>query len=131
FGLHRLWKRKVARLANARLGDRVLDVCCGTGDLAARFADAGAYVVALDFSVQMLERAVKRHASSRQIYFVRADAQQLPFRDETFDVVTIGYGLRNLAEWETGVKEMIRVLKPGGRLVVLEFGRPNFALWRS
>src|SRR5436190_12847398 len=67
FGLHRLWKRKVARLANARLGDRVLDVCCGTGDLAARFADAGAYVVALDFSVQMLERAAKRHASSRQI----------------------------------------------------------------
>jgi len=131
FGLHRLWKRKVARLANAQRGDRVLDVCCGTGDLAARFARTAAHVVALDFSVQMLDHAVKRHASSRQIHFVRADALQLPFSDETFDVVTIGYGLRNLAEWEMGVEEMIRVLKPGGRVVVLEFGRPNSALWRS
>jgi demethylmenaquinone methyltransferase/2-methoxy-6-polyprenyl-1,4-benzoquinol methylase len=118
-------------VAKAQPGDRVLDVCCGTGDLAARFAEIGANVVALDFSVQMLERAVERHASSGRIHCVRADASQLPFRDETFDIVTIGYGLRNLAEWESGVKEMSRVLKPGGRLIVLEFGRPNFAPWRS
>src|SRR5436190_1489269 len=69
-GLHRLWKRKVARVAKAQPGDRVLDVCCGTGDLAARFAEIGANVVALDFSVQMLERAVERHASSGRIHCV-------------------------------------------------------------
>ncbi len=130
-GLHRLWKRKVVHLANVQDGDRALDLCCGTGDLAQRIQQAGAKVVGLDFSTEMLNHATKRAAKLSNISFVRADAQKLPFHDETFDIVTAGYGLRNLADWEVGLAEMNRVLKSGGRMVVLEFGRPNGLIWRS
>ena len=143
FGLHRAWKRRVVRMAGVQSGDRALDVCCGTGDLAFELARAGAEVEALDFSEAMLEVARMRARDKGQSsipnpkssilnpQFHCGDAQQLLFSDHTFDVVTVGYGLRNLASWETGLREMHRVAKPGARLLVLDFGKPDHAAWRS
>lgn len=137
FGLHRLWKRRVVDLARPQPGARALDVCCGTGDLAFGLSRRGAKVVGLDFNSPMLEVAARRNVaeksnpSSPPVSFVRGDAQRLPFADNSFDAVTVGYGLRNLADWETGLREMIRVSRTGGRIIVLEFGKPDNALWRS
>lgn len=149
-GLHRRWKRRVVQLARPQPGQRALDVCCGTGDLALRLAGGGACVIGLDFSEQMLEAAQRKNARApmagspaaqpapsitphppRLVRFIRADAQRLPFADDSFDMVTVGYGLRNLANWEAGVREMQRVARPGGRLVVLDFGKPPNPLWRG
>ena len=130
FGLHRLWKRRVIRLARPQPGERALDVCCGTGDLALGLARCGAQVAGLDFTEPMLDVATRRRSEKRP-HFVRADAQQIPFRDSSFHIVTVGYGLRNLANWETGLCEMRRVATAGGRLLVLDFGKPDNALWRS
>lgn len=129
FGLHRYWKRRAVRLAGPKPGERALDVCCGTGDLARGLAREKAEVVAVDFSVPMLRRAMARGGAQR-IAFVQADALQLPFLDDSFNVVTVGYGLRNLARWEEGLREMARVARRGARLVVLDFGKPRFAPWR-
>jgi demethylmenaquinone methyltransferase/2-methoxy-6-polyprenyl-1,4-benzoquinol methylase len=133
-GLHRCWKRRVARLANVQPGDRALDVCCGTGDLAFALAARGAEVAALDFSEGMLAvaraKARKRGSIVQKPTFLNGDAQGIPFPDATFNIVTVGYGLRNLARWEAGLSEMVRVAKPGGRLLVLDFGKPDCALWR-
>ncbi len=136
FGLHRRWKRRVVELAAVKPGDRALDLCCGTGDLALALAQRGVEVVGLDFSGAMLEIAEKRRQKNPQSpipnpRFVQGDAQQIPFPDAMFDAVTVGYGLRNLASWEAGLAEMRRVAKPGGRLVVLDFGRPSNAVWRA
>lgn len=135
FGLHRHWKRRVVREARPRAGERALDLCCGTGDIALGLAREGAEVVGLDFSERMLELSRKRqskggHAFAR-IEFLRGDAQNVPFSDNSFDIVTIGYGLRNLASWEQGLREMHRVARPAGRLVVLEFGKPENPVWRA
>jgi len=135
-GFHRYWKRLVVRLAKPRAGERVLDLCSGTGDIAFAFSRYELEVTGLDFSPAMLERAVFRALSAnprngdRPPRFVRADAQRLPFADDSFDIVTIGYGLRNLASWENGLNEMRRVAKPGGRLLLLEFGKPDNRVWR-
>jgi demethylmenaquinone methyltransferase/2-methoxy-6-polyprenyl-1,4-benzoquinol methylase len=151
FGMHRHWKRRVVSLAKANPGDRALDVCCGTGDLAFALAAQGAETTGLDFSAPMLAVATAKvqslkskvpspepggrsgtpHPAPRTLHFVHGDAMQLPFPDESFDIVTIGYGLRNLARWETGLAEMARVARPGGRLLVLDFGKPDNALWRA
>jgi len=136
FGLHRHWKHKVVELAAVRPGARALDVCCGTGDIALALARGGAEVTGLDFSRAMLEIAENRRLKNTQSAvahpkFIQGDAQQVPFPDNSFDAVTVGYGLRNLASWETGLGEMLRVARPGGRLVVLDFGKPPNALWRS
>lgn len=130
FGLHRLWKAQVVRLARPAPGSRALDVCCGTGDLAFRLAKAGANVLAVDFSAPMLEVARARQCEGEP-RFLRGDAQQLPFADGSFDIVTVGYGLRNLADWQVGLREMVRVAKPGARLLVLDFGKPPNAFWRN
>lgn len=130
FGLHRRWKRRVADLAAVTPGARALDLCCGTGDLALALARRGARVTGLDFSAPMLAVA-RRRQGGRDIEFIQGDALQIPFPDASFDIVTMGYGLRNLASWEAGLAEMRRVAKPGGRLVILEFGKPANALWRS
>jgi demethylmenaquinone methyltransferase/2-methoxy-6-polyprenyl-1,4-benzoquinol methylase len=151
FSLHRRWKQRVVQLAGARAGLRALDLCCGTGDLALAMARGGAEVIGLDFNTAMLAVARKRkqraearsgkaaddgvNAASGQrpstrVRFVRADAQRIPFPDATFDVISVGYGLRNLADWETGLREMARVAKPGARLLVLEFGKPANPVWR-
>ncbi len=134
FGLHRVWKRRVVKLATVRAGDRALDVCCGTGDIAFALARGGVEVMGFDFSEAML--AVARNRTNLQSsipnpQFQQGDAQQLPFDSNLFDAVTVGYGLRNLPSWERGLREMHRVAKPGGRLVVLDFGKPDIAVWRA
>lgn len=132
FGLHRLWKQRVAKLTQAKPGERALDLCCGTGDIAFVIAQRGAETTGLDFSAKMLEVAAQRHAraSLPNLNFIQGDAQQIPFPENSFEVVTEGYGLRNLTSWERGLEEMHRVAKPDGRLVVLDFGKPPNALWR-
>jgi len=135
FGLHRAWKNRMVRLAGLAPGDKALDVCCGTGDIAQRLAAAGAKVTGLDFSAAMLEVArerITRHVSSRSVAveFVQGDALRLPFAADTFDVVTVGYGLRNLSSWEDGMRELVRVARPGGRVLVLDFGKPDNTVWR-
>jgi demethylmenaquinone methyltransferase / 2-methoxy-6-polyprenyl-1,4-benzoquinol methylase len=145
FGLHRLWKRRLLRMARLGPGDRALDLCCGTGDLALRMARNGTRVIGVDFSPAMLAVAAERAQARRQRHpresqpskepatpsFIRADALRIPFGDAQFDAVTIGYGLRNLASVEDGLREMQRVAKPGGRLLVLDFGNPAHPLWRG
>jgi demethylmenaquinone methyltransferase/2-methoxy-6-polyprenyl-1,4-benzoquinol methylase len=130
-GLDRKWRRLTAE-AVVRPGDRVLDACCGTGDLALADARAGGRVTGVDFSEEMLARAERK---APEFQWVRADAAALPFDDESFDVVTVGFGIRNLADLEAGLAELARVLAPGGRLGCLEITRPRgvlrpfFRLW--
>ncbi|MFN7141223.1 MAG: bifunctional demethylmenaquinone methyltransferase/2-methoxy-6-polyprenyl-1,4-benzoquinol methylase UbiE, partial [Limisphaerales bacterium] len=131
FGLHRYWKRKLVRLAAIQPGQAALDVCCGTGDISFLLAKVGAEVTGLDFSQPMLNVAIsKRPVEHQNPQFLQGDAQRLPFEDNQFNVVTVGYGLRNLTRWEQGLEEMWRVCKPGGRLLVLDFGKPDNPLWR-
>lgn len=134
FGLHRAWKRRVLRLANPKPGERALDLCCGTGDLALALAAKGADSVGLDFSEPMLQVArekAKGRSSISRIEFICGDAQQIPFPENTFDILTIGYGLRNLADLDAGLRDMFRVAKPDGRFVTLEFGKPDNQVWRT
>jgi demethylmenaquinone methyltransferase/2-methoxy-6-polyprenyl-1,4-benzoquinol methylase len=123
-GLDRRWREETAR-AVVRPGDRVLDVCCGTGDLALAAAVAGGTVTGLDFSEPMLERA---RAKEPALEWVSGDALELPFAEGSFDAVTIGFGLRNLADAERGLAEMHRVLSPGGRVAILEITKPRGVL---
>ncbi|MGH9398757.1 MAG: bifunctional demethylmenaquinone methyltransferase/2-methoxy-6-polyprenyl-1,4-benzoquinol methylase UbiE [Thermoanaerobaculia bacterium] len=130
FGMHRRWKRDVVRLGSPRPSGRTrwLDLCCGTGDIGflAEKASAGVRAVGLDFTLPMLAVARKRARQSvSSARFVQGDALTLPFRDGSFDVVTVGYGLRNLADIPAGLSEMRRLLAPGGRAVVLDFGKPD------
>ena len=122
------WRRLVARTLEPSLveGARVLDVACGTGDLSRVLARAGAAsVIGLDFCRPMLEIARHKAADDdRTLLFVEGDALRLPFADGAFDVVTIAFGLRNLAGVEEGLRELLRILKPGGRAAVLEFSSP-------
>jgi demethylmenaquinone methyltransferase/2-methoxy-6-polyprenyl-1,4-benzoquinol methylase len=122
------WRRVAVRALESSLveGARVLDVACGTGDLSLVLAEAGAVrVVGLDFCRPMLEIARRKaEADSRLIPFVEGDALRLPFADETFDAATIAFGLRNLAGVADGLRELRRILRPGGRLAVLEFSSP-------
>ena len=122
------WRRLVARTLEPSLveGARVLDVACGTGDLSRVLARAGAAsVIGLDFCRPMLEIARHKAADDDRIVpFIEGDALRLPFADEAFDVVTIAFGLRNLAGVEDGLRELLRILKPGGRAAVLEFSSP-------
>lgn len=135
FGLHRWWKNRLVRMANVHPGAQALDVCCGTGDIAQRLSLAGAKVTGLDFSAPMLEvarqRNTKRTAAICIPEFIQGDAMKLPFEADHYNIVTVGYGLRNLSRWETGLGEMLRVTKPGGRVLVLDFGKPDNALWRA
>ena len=130
FGLHRHWKRRLIELSGAAAGARVLDVCCGTGDIALRFAGRGAAVTGLDFTRPMLEVARRRDPAGK-IQWLQGDAQALPFADATFQAATVGYGLRNLADWEKGLAELCRVTAPGGRVLVLDFGKPENRVWRG
>jgi demethylmenaquinone methyltransferase/2-methoxy-6-polyprenyl-1,4-benzoquinol methylase len=123
-GLDRRWRRLAVR-AVVWPGDRVLDVCCGTGDLAVEAERRGGRVVGLDFSERMLERARDK---SGTIEWVQGDALTLPFADGEFDAATVGFGVRNLDDLERGLRELYRVLRPGGRLAVLEITRPRGVL---
>ena len=155
FGLHRWWKRRLIRLAAPQPDETALDLCCGTGDLAFALARRHARSIGLDFTLAMLNiaeqrkkalatsiiasgalepgRATRREANIAPCLprFVAGDALRLPFEDDSFDIVTVSYGLRNLAAWADGLREMLRVARPGGRLLVLDFGKPENALWRA
>ena len=120
-GLDQRWRRTTVA-AVVQPGDRVLDACCGTGDLAVAALQAGATVTGLDFSERMLERARRK---SDEIDWVQGDAEKLPFEDASFDAATVGFGVRNLADLERGLTELRRVLRPGGRVAILEITKPS------
>jgi demethylmenaquinone methyltransferase/2-methoxy-6-polyprenyl-1,4-benzoquinol methylase len=130
-GIHRLWKRFTIELSGVRKNNAVLDIAGGTGDLAARFAEIvgpEGRVVLADINGAMLEVGRdKLLDTGRQanIEFVQADAQDLPFPDDSFDCVTIAFGLRNVTDKDRALRSMLRILKPGGRLLVLEFSKPG------
>ncbi len=121
-GMHHRWRRRAVDLAAVGPGSRVLDVATGTGDLAIEAAGRGCEVVASDFSEEMLEVA-KRKAPS--MTFEWADAMDLAYADDEFDAATVGFGARNFSDLERGVSEMARVVRPGGRVVVLEITTPT------
>jgi demethylmenaquinone methyltransferase/2-methoxy-6-polyprenyl-1,4-benzoquinol methylase len=123
-GLDGRWRAETAR-AVVQPGDRVLDACCGTGDLALACLRAGGKVTGIDFSEPMLERARQK---SSEVEWVRGDALALPFEDSSFDAVTVGFGVRNLSDLEGGLRELRRVLRPGGRIGILEITRPHGVL---
>jgi demethylmenaquinone methyltransferase / 2-methoxy-6-polyprenyl-1,4-benzoquinol methylase len=123
-GLDRRWRRVTVEQV-VRKGDRVLDACCGTGDLAIAARSRGAGVVGLDFSEAMLERA---RTKSSDIEWIRGDVLALPFDDASFDAVTVGFGVRNVDDLKAGLGELRRVLRPGGRVGILEITRPRGAL---
>lgn len=129
-GIHRLWKRVTIELAGVRPGHQVLDIAGGTGDLALKFArlvGAQGSVVLADINPAMLRVGRDRlidQGIAGNVAFVEADAQQLPFPDDTFDCIGIGFGLRNVTDKSQALREMQRTLKPGGRLLVLEFSKP-------
>jgi demethylmenaquinone methyltransferase / 2-methoxy-6-polyprenyl-1,4-benzoquinol methylase len=137
FGIHRRWKRRLVQLAKPVRGERALDLCCGTGDLALALASCGLDVTGLDFSEPMLAIARRRAAETSgptagtPVQFACGDALHVPFPDKSFDIITMGYGLRNLSDWRAGLEEMTRLLKPSGRVLVLEFGKPDNSLWRA
>ncbi|MDQ3759713.1 MAG: bifunctional demethylmenaquinone methyltransferase/2-methoxy-6-polyprenyl-1,4-benzoquinol methylase UbiE [Actinomycetota bacterium] len=129
-GLHHAWRERAADRAELGPGDAALDLCCGTGDLALelreRVGPAGR-VVGADFSERMLELAQAKAAERGlpDVTFEWADALELPYSDASFDAVTVGFGVRNLADLGAGIREMTRVLKPGGRCVILEITQPT------
>jgi demethylmenaquinone methyltransferase/2-methoxy-6-polyprenyl-1,4-benzoquinol methylase len=134
FGLHRVWKRMAVRWSGAKAGDTVLDVCCGSGDLALLLAHqvgATGTVYGVDFSGEQLavaaERASRAYLPTR-IHWMLGDALALPFDDQTFAAATMGYGLRNLTDIPQGLRELRRVLKPGAKAAILDFHRPQGAL---
>jgi demethylmenaquinone methyltransferase/2-methoxy-6-polyprenyl-1,4-benzoquinol methylase len=120
-GLDGRWRRRTAE-AVVHPGDRVLDACCGTGDLALADERAGGTVTGLDFSERMLERARRKSTS---IEWIQGDALALPFPDASFDAVTVGFGVRNVVDLERGLAELRRVLRPGARLGVLDITTPR------
>jgi demethylmenaquinone methyltransferase / 2-methoxy-6-polyprenyl-1,4-benzoquinol methylase len=137
-GLHHQWRRRAADLAGVSAGDRALDVACGTGDLALALAErVGAHgeVVACDFSERMLKMG-RAKGNNKPVRFELANALALPYRDDEFDAATVAFGARNFSDLERGISEMVRVVRPGGRVVILEITTPHqpplstfFALW--
>jgi len=136
---HKAWRRFAVSKAGLKPGDSALDACCGTGDFAfelARAVGEQGRVVGVDFSAPMIELAQAKasRANRREVEFLTANACELPFPDASFDCVTIGFGVRNLADIDAGLAEMARVLKPGGRLVCLETSqvrrKPIRLLWQ-
>jgi demethylmenaquinone methyltransferase/2-methoxy-6-polyprenyl-1,4-benzoquinol methylase len=135
-GLHHRWRRRAVDLARVGPGDNVLDVASGTGDLAIELAariGAGGSVIGSDFSELMLDRA---RVKAPQLEWVQANALALPYEDDLFDAVTVGFGARNFSDLDAGLAEMVRVTRPGGRVVVLEITTPTrpplstfFGLW--
>jgi demethylmenaquinone methyltransferase/2-methoxy-6-polyprenyl-1,4-benzoquinol methylase len=125
-GTDRSWRRRTCELLGVAPGMLAADLCCGTGDLALALAARGARVVAADFSHEMLARAAAKGTPR----VTEADSLKLPFRDATFDRVTVGFGARNLQDLRAGLAEIHRVLKPGGVAGILEFARPTPAPFR-
>ncbi|NJQ02921.1 demethylmenaquinone methyltransferase [Streptomyces zingiberis] len=127
-GQTRLWRKAVVRAVAARPGETVLDLAAGTGTSSQPFAAAGAYVVPCDFSLGMLREGRKRQPG---LPFTAGDATKLPFADGSFDAVTISFGLRNVQDTDAALAELLRVTKPGGRVVICEFSHPTWAPLRT
>ncbi|MDH2391732.1 MULTISPECIES: demethylmenaquinone methyltransferase [Streptomyces] len=127
-GQDRRWRREVARAVDARPAQKVLDLAAGTGTSSMPFTESGAYVVPCDFSLGMLRQGKKRHP---WLPLTAGDAMRLPFRDDVFDAVTISFGLRNVQDTGAALREMLRVTKPGGRVVICEFSHPVWAPFRT
>ena len=129
FGVHHAWRSKAIRQSGAKTGDHVLDCATGTGDLAIEFKKAvgeKGYVLGTDFCAPMIEPAPDKAAKKGlSVDFEVADAMDLPYEDDRFDIASIAFGIRNVDDPILALKEMARVVKPGGRVVVLEFGQPN------
>ncbi|MBW2589864.1 MAG: bifunctional demethylmenaquinone methyltransferase/2-methoxy-6-polyprenyl-1,4-benzoquinol methylase UbiE [Deltaproteobacteria bacterium] len=136
FGIHHIWKRIAVRMLELSSGDRVLDVCGGTGDLAILAAGAVSptgHVTLYDFSSAMINagRFKKNNSSIRKrIQYVSGDVQQISFQDESFDAAMVGFGIRNVIDMKKGFEEMYRVLKPGGKMMCLEFSKPDSPFFR-
>ncbi|AZM90516.1 MULTISPECIES: demethylmenaquinone methyltransferase [Streptomyces] len=127
-GQARLWRKEAARAVAARPGHKVLDLAAGTATSSLPYAATGAYVVPCDFSLGMLREGKKRHA---WLPLTAGDATKLPFKDDTFDTVTISFGLRNVQDTDGALREMYRVTKPGGQVVISEFSQPTWAPFRT
>jgi demethylmenaquinone methyltransferase/2-methoxy-6-polyprenyl-1,4-benzoquinol methylase len=123
-----IWRRGVRLALNPRPGEKILDLAAGTGGSTAALAESGAEVVACDLSEGMIAVGRQRHP---ELAFVQGDATDLPFEDASFDAVTISFGLRNVENTEKALREMARVVKPGGRLVICEFSRPTWPPFRA
>jgi demethylmenaquinone methyltransferase/2-methoxy-6-polyprenyl-1,4-benzoquinol methylase len=127
-GMHHRWRERAADLARVGPGDAALDVCCGTGDLALELAGrVGPWgrIVGLDFSAPMLEFARAKARDVPRVEWVQGNALELPFADAEFDAATVGFGARNVVDLEGGIAEMARVVRPGGRVVILEITTPR------
>jgi demethylmenaquinone methyltransferase/2-methoxy-6-polyprenyl-1,4-benzoquinol methylase len=137
YGQDARWKTKLALLADVKPGERALDLAAGTGDIAFAIASRGAKTIGLDITFRMLQLARRRQGSDRpaqsprQVDFITGDMTSLPFRSASFDLVTTGYGLRNVPDLDLAIDEIARVLRPGGRLLSLDFNRPENAIVRS
>jgi len=133
----RSWRRETVKASGVGLGSKVLDVCTGTGELALAYANKigpEGFVIASDFCFEMLvigDEKVERKERGTGTNFLAADTLILPFLDDTFDVVSVGFGIRNVSDLEMGIREMVRVAAPGGRVVILEFTQPVNPLFRS
>ncbi|MER7350266.1 demethylmenaquinone methyltransferase [Streptomyces aurantiacus] len=127
-GQARLWRKAVAHAVDARPAQKVLDLAAGTATSSQAFAQAGAYVVPCDFSLGMLSVGKQRHP---WMPFTAGDAMRLPFKDDTFDAVTISFGLRNVQDTDAALREMYRVTRPGGRVVICEFSEPTWGPFRT
>ncbi len=138
-GMHHRWRERAADLARLEPGASALDVCCGTGDLAlelARRVGPGGRVVGLDFSAPMLDLARAKAPRDATVSWVQGNALELPYEDNTFGAATVGFGARNVVDLERGIAEMVRVVRPGGRVVILEITTPQrpplswfYAIW--
>ena len=126
-----LWRIATTRAVNPQADERVLDLAAGTGTSSVALAKSGAHVVAADFSPGMLEVGRKKHGQNPLLEFVEADATKLPFVDNSFDAVTMSFGLRNVVEPKKALAELYRVTKPGGRIVICEFSTPPVAPIRA
>ena len=144
YGQDARWKARLVKMANARAGERALDLACGTGDIAFAVAEGGARTTALDITHRMLQlgrlradasafamASADRSAGQAAVRFITGDMGSLPFRSATFDLVTTGYGLRNVPDLDAAIDEIARVLKPGGRLLSLDFNRPDSPVIRG
>lgn len=131
FGRDRRWKLRLAALADARPGIAALDLACGTGDIAFELARRGAQVTGLDITHRMLELAQRKNGAARRVRFVTGDMMALPFADASFDLLTTGYGIRNVPTIEPALAEIRRVLRPGGLLLSLDFDKPPNSFVRA